>query len=236
MNSNRKYFGMTTSQLGIVGGLAGVLCLILLVGGWFILGGGLNTASPQQIPTTVNLTATLIVPPTFTPTTAPTAIPYEQLIPTGWKQHKTVLAEIWLPPTYKTAKLENFEGSPGFVISPELVLSQPASGGSAYNEWFVIEYEPLTGDSLDSHLDTQIQELPPDIRLVERNREFLNSTEVIRLVFETRLEGNVDAKILTYVFLDGNTIWYVEYFAQINEFFNLLETFKQSAQTFRVVK
>ena len=57
----------------------------------------------------------------------------------------------------------------------------------------------------------------------------------MRFVFEVRY-NNVDVNDLTYVFLDGGTIWYVEYIAQINEFFEMLSVFEKSAQTFRVVR
>ena len=54
-------------------------------------------------------------------------------------------------------------------------------------------------------------------------------------MFETRY-NNLDVNDLTYVFQDGSTIWYVEYIAQINEFFEMLSVFEKSAQTFRVVR
>jgi len=235
MNQNRKYFGMTGSQIGILAGLTLlVICLFSLMG-WLIFGDGINFSRPPENTLVPQFTPTLIVIPTFTPTALPTPIPYEQLIPNGWKQYRTALIEIWLPPTYKTAKLEIPEGSSGLAF-PELVLSQPASGSSVYNEWFIVSYEPLTGDSLDSYLDAELQKLSPEIRLVERRKVWINSTEAMRLLFETRVENNIDANVLTFVFLDGTTIWYVEYLAQINEFYEMLETFEDSVQTFRVVR
>ncbi|MFN8425617.1 MAG: hypothetical protein U0X87_05080 [Anaerolineales bacterium] len=107
MNSGRKYFGMTIPQLGVLAGLAGALFLILCVGGWLILGGGVNTASPQQIPTAIEPTVTLAAPPTATFTPMPTAIPYEQLIPQGWKQQRTDLVEIWLPSDYRQTTIKD---------------------------------------------------------------------------------------------------------------------------------
>src|SRR5690606_33173227 len=105
MDSNRKYLGMTVPQLGILAGLAGALCLILCVGGYLIVGGNLTLANPQPvIPTAILPTVTLASPPTMTPTLAPTAIPYEQLIPSGWKQFNTSLIEMWMPTTYKQLK------------------------------------------------------------------------------------------------------------------------------------
>ena len=46
MTENRKYFGMTTTQLGILGGLAAAACLVFAVTGWFVFRGGFNFSRP----------------------------------------------------------------------------------------------------------------------------------------------------------------------------------------------
>lgn len=232
MDQQRKYFGMTIPQLGILAGLGGALCLILCVAGYLIFGAGLNTANPQQPLPTVNPTVTLIVPPTFTPTAAPTAIPYEQLIPQGWKQNRTSLIELWVPPEYKTGKLPE-----GTVVEAfnELSLSHPASRTELYNKWILVFYEPLTTDSLDSFLDLKLQSLDPVIRIVERRKVLLNGIEGIRLTAEARVD-NIDVNELAFIIQDGGTVWYVEYVAQINDFYELLPVFEQSILTFRLVK
>ena len=86
MTESRKYFGMTTSQLGILGGLAVAACLVFMLTGWFVFRGGsgfsrtpANTPAPQA-------TSTPFVIPTITPTQTSTPVPYEQLIPTGCPQ------------------------------------------------------------------------------------------------------------------------------------------------------
>ncbi|NTW13349.1 MAG: hypothetical protein HGA30_08580, partial [Anaerolineales bacterium] len=48
--------------------------------------------------------------------------------------------------------------------------------------------------------------------------------------------NNIDINDMVYVFLDGDTVWYVEYVAQISEFFENLPVFEQSIKTFRPVK
>ena len=238
MDSNRKYFGMTIPQLGILAVLAGVLVLILCVAGWLIFSGGLNTASQQQIPTAMGPTVTPVVSPTVTFTPAPTAIPYEQLIPSGWKQHKTALVEIWLPSDYRKTTIKDlviFDKQ----ITLELTLSRTPTDSSLYNLYVIIAYEPLQGDSLDSHLEISNAEstaTPTTFRVVEQRNVFLNATPAIRFLYEGKSTDNLDANSLVYVMLDGNTVWYVQYWTQINEFYNQLETFEKSILTFRPVK
>jgi len=238
MNSSRKYLGMTIPQLGVLAGLAGALLLILCIGGWLILGGGSNTASPQQIPTGIESTATLVVLPTVTLTPAPTAVPYEQLIPQGWKQHRTDLIEIWLPSDYRKTAIKDLVVLDKRVVV-ELTLSQTPTETSLYHLYVIIASEPLQGDSLDSHLEISAVEAtatPTTFRLVEQQDVLLNATPAIRLLYEGKSTDNVDVNSLIFVVLDGNTVWYVEYWTQINQFYNNLETFEKSILTFRPVK
>jgi len=235
MNQNRKYLGMTGSQIGILAALAGALLLILCLGGWFIFGGGFNFSSPPENTPVPQSTPTLIVIPTFTPTVLPTSIPYEQLIPTGWKQHKTALIEIWLPSEFRKSESNVFLVDPTNPAVSEIQLATNLSNSSLYRMVVGIFYEPLTAEALDAFLDRDLPKLPPEVRVTERRNDLVNSTPVVRLLLEQRIE-NVDVNILVFVFLDGGTIWYVEYGAQINQFYEQLGTFEDSVQTFRVVR
>src|SRR6185369_5728939 len=111
MSQDRKYLGLTVQQLGILAGLAVFACLIFAVTGGLALRRGLGFFARSAQPTPViQPTATLMILPTITPTVTLTPIPYEQLIPDGWTQHKTQLMELWMPPDFKDA-------APG-VVSP----------------------------------------------------------------------------------------------------------------------
>ena len=96
-------------------------------------------------------------------------------------------------------------------------------------------YEPLSTGSLDAFLDGKLAKFPAESRVAERRKVSVNSTDAVRFVFETR-SNNIDIDVLAYVFLDGNTVWYVEYAAQINEFYEMLPTFEESEKTFRIVR
>ncbi|HJS18233.1 MAG TPA: hypothetical protein VJ785_05780, partial [Anaerolineales bacterium] len=104
MTQNRKLLGMTVPQLAILAGLAGVACLLFCVIGGLALRTGLGQFSLSLEPTPTALpTSTSLIIPTVTPTETAAPIPYEQLIPNGWTQHKSQLIEIWLPPDFKNA-------------------------------------------------------------------------------------------------------------------------------------
>ena len=83
MSQDRKYFGMTTQQVGILVGLGVTVCLLFGVTGLLILRRGVSGLFPQAPVSTpvVRLTATPFAIPTRTPTETPTPIPYDQLIP-----------------------------------------------------------------------------------------------------------------------------------------------------------
>ncbi len=228
MSQNKKYFGMTITQVGILAGLGIAACLLFAVTGWLVLGGGSNisfsrapaaTATPQYTPT-------VYVIPTFTPTVTPTPLPYEQLIPAGWKQFKTGLVELWLPNSFKTVDKDPDE---------ELAILGANTKSSLYKMRVSVSYEPLVGDSLDEFVDAGIAKMDSQIRVVERRKVSLNSTEAIRMTFELRVE-TVDVNELVYVIQDGGTVWFILYAAQINEYYEMLPIFEQSAKTFRVVK
>jgi hypothetical protein len=235
MQQNRKFFGMTPLQLGILAGLAGAACLLVGWAGWFILRGDRSPFGrvPENTPVS-QVTSTMIVIPTLTPTETPTPLPYKMLIPSGWAQFKSGLVEIWLPSNFKPGDSKLLNDSTKFAI-PELIMTGAASKSSLYQMLVTVSYEPLTTDSLDAFLDGKVAKFPTEIRVAERRHASVNSIDAIRLLFETRSK-NVDIDVLTYVFLDGSTVWYVEYGAQINEFYDMLPTFEDSVKTFRIVR
>ncbi|HLO29325.1 MAG TPA: hypothetical protein VK249_09335 [Anaerolineales bacterium] len=235
MKPARKYFGMSPTQIGILGGLAGVACLLFGLTGWFILRGGSSAFArvPQNTPV-IPPTSTPFAIPTLTPSATPTPVPYEKLIPDGWLQFKTGLVEIWLPPQFKPGNPKLFNDSVNLAMR-ELIATGATSKSALYQMLAMVSYEPLPSASLDEYLDSQIAKLPTDIHVAARRKVSINSTDGVQFVFETK-SNNVDIDDLTYVFLDGSTIWYVEYVAQINEFYEMLPTFEQSVKTFRVIR
>ena len=232
MTQDHKYFGMTPAQIGILAGLAGIACLLFGLTGWFVLRGKFSpvvqgTPVPQS-------TSTPFMLATLSPTETPTPISYEVLIPDGWLQFKTGLVEIWLPKEFKLGDSKLFSDSANSALR-ELVVTGAASNSAPDQMLVLVSYEPLPAGSLDAYLDSQIVNFPTNIRIAERRKVTINTVEAVQFVLETR-NTTVDFNDLTYVFLDGSTIWYVEYVAEINEFYEMLPTFEQSVKTFRIVR
>ncbi len=225
---DRKYFGMTIQQLGILIGLAVFACLLFGMAGFFIIRRGISglQSQPQTILPTLQMTATPFALPTLTPTATRTPLPYEQLIPVGWKQFKTALIELWLPSDFKSTKKDAGE---------ELAALSANSKNSLYKMRVGVSYEPLVEDTLETYLDHKIAKMDPAIRVVDRKKVLVNSTEAVRILLEGRIQ-TVDVDELVYIFQDGSTVWAVTYVAQINEFYEMLPSFEQSAKTFRVVR
>lgn len=237
MDEEQKYFGMTRIQIGIITGLAGVLVLIVCVGAFLVFRNLNPTASapqPTSTPLAPTVTSIVVTPPTITPTPAPTAIPYEQLIPAGWKQFKTSLVEIWLPSNFKLADKKTLDQTAQLALN-ELFITEIPSKTSAYNMLVSVSYDLMTGGSLDEFIQTKLSKLPAEVRVTDRRTVYVNTVEARRIMIELRA-NNIDLNDMVYVFLDGNTVWYVEYFAQITEFFENLPVFEQSIKTFRPVK
>jgi len=230
------FAGMTRTQIGILAGMTGFLVLFLCIGGWFFLGNsGDRLSSTDQVPTVVpTVTSIVVIPPTLTPTITPTPIPYEQLVPAGWNQYKTSLVEIWLPSNFRLADKKTVNVTAGFAQS-ELLITEIPSKSSAYNMLVGVSWDLMTGDSLDKFLDAKSPNLPYQARISDRRTVYVNTVEARRIVIEFRI-NNIDFNDMVYVFLDGSTVWYVEYVAQISEFFDNLPVFEQSVKTFRPVK
>jgi hypothetical protein len=235
MQQTDRFFGMTRRQLGILAGLAAAACLLFGLAGWLSLRGRLNRSPNAQQDTPLSqFTATPWTIPSPAPSGTATPIPYATLIPSDWGQFKTGLVEIWLPAEFQAADSQLFNNSFNTAIG-ELILTHAREDTTAYPILVIVSYEPLTTNSLDVFLDGEVGKTSSDFRLAERRKVTLNATEVVRFVFEGRFK-NVEVNDLTYVFLDGGTVWYVEYIAQINEFYEMLAVFEKSAQTFRVVR
>lgn len=234
MTENRKYFGMTTAQLGILGGLAVAACLVFGVTGWFVIRGGFGFTQSRTNTPVPESTSTPFVIPTITPTVTSTPVPYEQLIPIGWTQHRTELVELWLPSGFKIAN-SGVSGISGNSVLLEMALIGATSDSSAYKMFVTVSYEPLTADSLDAFVDSRLSNIPADINMAERRKVLINSMEAHRLMFEGH-SNNVSTNDLLFVFQDGSVIWYVRYSAEIKEFYEMLSTFEQSVKTFRIVR
>lgn len=232
---NRKYFGMTQTQIMILAGLAIAVCLVFGVAGVLVLRGGLGAPAPVPQDTPIpQATATPFVIPTLTPTETLTPVPYEQLIPEGWVQFKTALVEIWMPKGFKQQKPKPSDDlSKAMTVDLEIV--RPTSKTSLYPVIVIVSYQPSTASSLDAYVEGLPSQLSADTRVIGKRKVTVNSTDAILLTFESKVNGD-DVNDQAYLLLDGSTVWFIQYIAQLNEFYDLIPTFEQSIKTFRVVR
>jgi hypothetical protein len=162
-----------------------------------------------------------------------TPLPYEALVPAGWTQYRTALFEIWMPPGYKAAKTDMLVTGLGGSPIMDLALRGAVSAKAPNKIYMTVSYEPVTADSLDAFITGRLTGL--GLTPSERTKVTLNTVPAVRLVFAGR-KGNTDINELTYVILDGTTVWYIQYTAEINDYYNVLANFESSVKTFRVVK
>lgn len=237
MTQDRKYFGMTTQQAGILAGLGLLACLLCGASSALVLRRGLNSLplrSAESSPT-AQLTSTLVMTPTLIVTETPTPIPYDQLIPAGWTQYKTALIELWFPAGFKPVASSSVATVAGNTVFLELALSSTEKS-AAYKTNVSVSYEPLLVPSVEELIDRKTASLPLEVSIAERRKVSINSVDVHRLLFERHAPNNRTTNDLLFVFQDGSTVWYVQYSAEIAVFYEMLSLFEQSVKTFRVVR
>ena len=115
----------------------------------------------------------------------------------------------------------------------DLALSASLTAKSTKKIYMTVSYEPVTADTLDAFITARLTGL--GVTPSERTKITLNTVPAVRLIFSGR-KGNNDINELTYVILDGTTVWYIQYTAEITDYFNALANFESSVKTFRVVK
>jgi len=225
MPQNYKYLGITLSFIGILASLLITACLLPGATGWFGFkeSARVYTRVPQKQPDILSRTSFAL----------PTPIPYELLIPKGWEQSRTELVQIWLPKEF-TASDPQLLSNSADSAAPELLITGPFSQSSPYQMFVMISHEPLTVGSLDAYLEGEVVKYPAEVRMVEKKKVSINHRNAIRFVFETQ-SNHTNVRDLAYLFLEGKTIWYVEYVVQCDEFSAMLPTFESSVKTFRTV-
>src|SRR5262245_39777428 len=122
-----------------------------------------GSGGPQAAPSTpIPLaTATLMLPPTQASTLAPTPIPYETLIPSGWVQYSSSLFEIWLPAGYKAETADNLVTGIGNTPIVALMLRGTYTSKSPNKIYVTVAYEPMTSESFDQFLNERLAQLGP---------------------------------------------------------------------------
>jgi hypothetical protein len=227
----RRYWGMTGTQLIILGCLGLTALGAMGFMGWVILGnsplqnipaaqpnsGPLQTFTPQ--PTlTLRPTRTPILPTfTFTPTT------YESLIPEGWNQYKYNKVEVWIP--------QDFVKDPSGKALINVIDGNPTNNGfkSFIN---LIREDGISGD-LETYVTDSLGHFSVETTFLERKSFPISSYEAIRVKLQVIILG-INAEEAVYLVKDSSTVWILTCATYYDEFRDRLPTFDQIARTFRI--
>jgi len=258
MNNQRskRIMGLSTIQLVVLLCLICSLCGVFGTGAYMLAGGmGLTFTTSSQGTSAPVITATFA--PTWTPTPLPTStpmptpLPYESIVPVGWRQYKNENVEIWLPPTYafiddpvqynkevadalrklgqEDLAKEREQNPPTY----ELLFRGPATNNLYIPGVFVKQF-PRKGLSLAQFIDSSNASLGQSFSVVERKPFGFYGAQGERVV----IQANFNSLYVGYVYYlvqDGELIWEIGCDAHLNDFYNFQPTFDQIAQTFRPV-
>jgi hypothetical protein len=255
MNRNpARYFGMTIAQLGILSCLAVLACGATGTVLWLMAAPGLTISNLFGNPGASNVPTAAL--PTWIPTATaapietPTLIPYDALVPAGWKQFKGKGVEVWLPSSFVGQNVDQFIKDAiakaeklGFSVDSEsqqdvtYVLAAKESQASQYLYYtnLIIAFTPLPSNGVEAYLKENLAKAPPQVVVVEHKQVRIGNYDGWRLVEEVNL-NNMRLAQVDYLIQDGDRLWDLGYATHQNELYERLPTFDQSAQTFRVTR
>jgi hypothetical protein len=247
--AKRRYLGMTVNQLLILAGLVMMICCVF-VGGYAFLQYLVTTKYAPADPGLVTLPTPLpsatpgpTEPPTQTPT--PTAIPYESLIPQGWKQFTSADApgmEFWLPSGYKvlTGK-DKDKNSPVPLYGPNvdemkavMVMADTQSSTLLLHTNAFVTLLPMRGSTLNEAVDIVFGQLLRTGQLIERKDFPLLGFAAQKLTIDLNANG-VDAALVVYIFQRDQELWQFGFLTPYNELFDRNADFDLAAGTFRLL-
>jgi hypothetical protein len=241
INLRQRYLGMSVTQLIILACLGLGLCGTLF-GGYGLLNMLVAVKyNPTSPVLTEGPTVTPVTPaPTLTPlpSATPTPVPYESLIPAGWRQVISAAApgmEIWFPPTYElynaSSQLEAVQVYKIKADDYQRVVSLLDTTQSPYLLYATFEAgsQPMPAADLDEAVDSVFGVLMRDAQLMQRDEFEIGNYPARKLVF-----SSVNAAYVIYPVQVGTTVWYLSFAMPFNEVYDRIPTFDQIARTFRV--
>jgi hypothetical protein len=230
-NRKRRIWGMTGTQLVVLGclGLTAFGAMGFMV--WVILGNSLpqNISAVQSNPDplqTFTPLPTLTSRPTRTPilptfTFEPTT--YESLIPDGWNQFKYNKVEVWMPP--------DFVKDPSGKSLINVIDGKSTNSGFKTN--IGIDNESGISSDLDTYVTETLGHFSTEITFLERKKFQIGTYEAMRLKVQVIILG-VSVEEAIYLIKDGSTVWDITCATYYDEFHDWQPVFDQIAQTFRI--
>jgi hypothetical protein len=254
----KPYFGMTQTQLAILGCLA---VLIILVMGFFAyLISSSSTvytappAPPQMASETPTIpSATETVEPTQDPALTPT-VPVPATPPGGWVIFQTTGVELWLP--------DNFVGGDMFNKRSETIQRVNRLGKRYVNivaamrkqdkstMLFMVDklqeetvkaqvkvsHITLTDDLLlQDYIDRNyVSDNNMQITINENKKMTLLGREARRLTYQARQRAGLENMVIEYVIKEGPEMWFVSYMIPAGQIMDLTPMINQSIATFNI--
>jgi hypothetical protein len=260
----KRYFGMTQTQLAILGCLAFLMILALCVLGYLISSGSAPTysappaASIQSMtsstPTLPGVTETVSTTPEVILTPTQSALPAAP--PAGWVIYQSTGVEIWLP--------DNFAGGDMFNTRSETIKrvnklgNRYASVVAAMKKedkstlLFMVDKNQQATDMLQvkvRHLtliddlslkqyinQTYVSSDTLQVTINENKKMTLLGREARRLTYQARLGSGVESTVIEYVIKDGQDIWFVTYLLPAGQILDSMPMIDQSIATFNIFK
>lgn len=250
---SQRILGMTVLQLIVLACLACAAFGVLGFGGWFVINGSQLPASNQPIVQVPFVGATPTPPPptaTATVTSTPTETPYEASIPQGWSQYITDQYEIWLPAEFVVESSDDYNKSLIQGLSklgqtdlaqqiqdnpPQYTLTFHKNTPGQFIETAIyLKQQPLTDGDFETYVDTRFSNLPVTYTFVQRKDFPMYHAQGVRAT----LQANFNTTSVGYVYYmvqDGDVAWEIGCNATLDNFYTLLPTFDQIAETFRTL-
>lgn len=247
----KRYLGMTVTQLAILGSLVGVMCVVM-IGAYWVFASIAQTNILGMPVSNVGASPTILFAvPTTEPTQTPvpsatsTAIPYESLIPPGWKQVTSAEApgmEIWLPTSFvplkeiKGANLIPVFESDGTAQNGKTIISLADKTQTTYLIYtsFSIFTQPMSAATVDEMIDRLFGPSFSSMRVNEHSDFVFGSLTGRKLVFEINA-SSTNLGYSLYAVQIGDTVWYIVFNTAFNLLYTNMPVFDQAAHTFRVL-
>jgi len=258
----KRYFGMTQTQLAILGCLVFLMILALCGFGYLISLGSIPADSaPPALPTPVMASETPTIPSaTETVSSTPEIILTPTLSalpatpPAGWVIFQTTGVELWLP--------DNFAGGDVFNKRSE-TIQRVNKLGKRYvsivaamkkedkstllfmvdkNQQETVKLEvkvrhlTLANDlALKDYIDqTYVSQGNLQVTINENKKMTLLGREARRLTYQSRQSYGVESTIIEYVIKNGLDVWCVVYLLPAGQILDLGPMINQSIATFNI--
>jgi hypothetical protein len=254
---NRRIFGMSSMQLGILGILS-LLAIVVIFGGFIIL-----SSSPQAGGSSVLPTSSA---PEFLPDSATTPEllditelsltatmdPNAAQIPPDWKQYRDSLIEVRVPPQFNSVDYESIRQERIRFFreqGSEILASQFEQDIFEGRFWFkfsqpetvpfvtsvIIKAEFLPTDTLTDYVDQVYGEDLQGYELLDRQTYPIEGLEAERLLMVVSLNEELSLGVAEYVVTDEINLWIISCWSDFNEFPAWLPEFDRVARSFRLL-